>query len=171
MPKAGATRGKKHGAVSALDRALRFETTGRKFFASAAQKSADPYASRIFLLLSDMEERHYRDIQAIAQRLEETGRFPAVSTAPHEERMLLFRREHRRIRKEKTLTGDAAAAMRRALGFEAEGREMYLRLAERAAHPQEKKFFRLLSAEEQSHFNVIYEYLDALEDTGLRMNE
>jgi hypothetical protein len=35
----------------------------------------------------------------------------------------------------------------------------------------EKKFFGLLSAEEAGHFEVIYEYLDFLEATGLRMGE
>jgi hypothetical protein len=111
------------------------------------------------------------DLLAISRKLEENGRFPAVSSAPSEARMRMFKRETSRIRKEKTISGDAAAAMRKALGFEAEGREMYKRLAEKAGHPQERKFFNLLSSEEGKHFEVIYEYLDFLEATGLRMGE
>jgi rubrerythrin len=83
----------------------------------------------------------------------------------------MFQRESRRIRKEKTISGDAAAAMRKALGFEAEGREMYRRMSEGATNPQERKFFKLLSNEESQHFEIIYEYLDFLEATGLRMGE
>jgi rubrerythrin len=83
----------------------------------------------------------------------------------------MFKRETSRIRKEKTISGDAAAAMRKALGFEAEGREMYKRMAEGATNPQERKFFKLLSSEESKHFEVVYEYLDFLEATGLRMGE
>ena len=75
------------------------------------------------------------------------------------------------VKEARAISGDAAAAMRKALGFEAEGREMYRRMAEGAGHPQEKKFFRLLSAEEGKHFEVIYEYVDFLEATGLRMGE
>jgi rubrerythrin len=51
------------------------------------------------------------------------------------------------------------------------GREMYLRMSRDATNPQEKRFFKLLSGEEESHFNIIYEYLDFLENQGLRMQD
>jgi rubrerythrin len=161
----------KKNASSALTRALRFEKQGKRFFAAAAGKSADAFARQMFELLAGLEDQHARDILAISRNLDVEGKFPAVSTAPSEARMRMFKRETSRIRKEASISGDAAAAMRKALGFEAEGREMYRRLAEGAGHPQEKKFFRLLSAEEGKHFEVIYEYLDFLEAAGLRMGE
>ncbi|MCL5965971.1 MAG: ferritin family protein [Deltaproteobacteria bacterium] len=156
---------------SALTRALRFEKAGKRFFLMSAARSADPYAKEVFLLLAGLEDRHMQDIRAISARLEESGKFPAVSSAPSEERMRIFAKALRQVRKQKMITGGAADAMRKALAFEAEGREMYLRMAKGAVHPQEKKFFNLLSAEEQSHFNVVYEYLDYLEASGLRMGE
>jgi rubrerythrin len=156
---------------NALTRALRFEKTGKRYFDLAAAKAADPFARRLFSLLSAMELKHMEDIQEIAGRLGEKGKFPAVSAASSEGRMRLFKREVSRIRKEKTITGDSAAAMRKALGFEAEGREMYGRMSRTATDRQEKQFFRLLAAEEQHHFEIIYEYLDFLEGTGLRMGE
>ncbi len=156
---------------SALTRALRLEVTGRKFYAAAAAKCADPFAKSVFEFLVRMEEGHIHDIRAIAKALAEDGKFPAVSTAPHDARMRMFERETSRIRKETVISGDAAAAMRKALGMEAQGREMYLRASKDASHPQEKKFFKLLSAEEDTHFAIIYEYLDYLEEQGLRMRE
>ncbi len=156
---------------SALTRALRLEATGRKFYAAAAAKCADPFAKAMFEFLVKMEEGHIRDIRAIAKTLAEEGKFPAVSTAPHDARMRMFKREASRIRKEKVVTGDAASAMRKALGMEAQGREMYLRASKDASNSQEKKFFRLLAAEEDTHFAIVYEYLDSLEAQGLRMQE
>jgi rubrerythrin len=85
--------------------------------------------------------------------------------------MRLFKREYSRIKKEKTITGDAAVAMRKALGFEAEGREMYTRMSQNSSNRQEKAFFRVLASEEQKHFDIIYEYLDYLENSGLRMQD
>ena len=170
MPKAGPTGGKR-GPASALERALRFETEGMRFFTAAAAKSLDPFAKNVFLLLAKMETKHMEDIQAIARKLEEEGKFPRVPSAPHDTRMRLFRREHSRIRKEKVISGEAADGMRRALAFEAMGREMYLRMSKDATNPQEKRFFKLLSGEEESHFNIIYEYLDFLENQGLRMQD
>lgn len=170
MPKARASV-KGGGAASALIRALRFETAGRKFYAAAASKSADPFARQVFELLARMEEQHAIDIRAIALKLEEEGKFPPVSSAPFDARMRVFERERSRIRKATIVTGDAATAMRKALGLEAEGREMYQRIAKAAAHPRERKFFALLAAEENGHFAVIYEYLDFLEAQGLRMGE
>ena len=170
MPKAMSKKGR-NDASGALTRALRFEKQGKRFFAAAAAKSMDAFARNVFELLAVLEDRHCKDIQAVSRKLEEDGKFPAVTTAPGEARMRMFKRETSRLRKEKAITGDAAAAMRKALGFEAEGREMYRRMAENASHPMEKKFFRLLSAEEAGHFEVIYEYLDYLEATGLRMGE
>jgi rubrerythrin len=170
MPKSTPAKGK-NDSSSALTRALRFEKQGKRFFAAAAAKSSDLFAKKVFDLLAMLEDRHYQDILAISRKLEKDGKFPAVSTAPGEARMRMFRRETSRIRKEKAITGDAAAAMRKALGFEAEGREMYLRMSHSAVNSQEKRFFKLLSAEEQGHFTVIYEYLEFLEATGLRMGE
>jgi len=170
MPKSIPAKGKRSSS-SSLTRALRFEKSGKRFFTAAAAKAADPYARRMFELLASMEDKHCRDILAIARKLEEEGKFPGVSTAPYESRMRMFARESARIRKEEFFTGEAVVAMRKGLGFEAEGREMYKRMAESANHPQEKKFFKLLSAEEQKHFDIIYEYLDSFENIGLRMRE
>ena len=110
-------------------------------------------------------------LQPIAKKLEETGKFPGVSTVSSEGRMRLFKREYSRIKKEKTITGDAAVAMRKALGFEAEGREMYTRMAAHSSNRQEKAFFKILASEEQKHFDIIYEYLEFLDTSGLRMGE
>jgi len=170
MPKSATMKWKKN-ASSALTRALRFEKQGKRFFTAAAAKSADAFARQVFELLAVLEDKHVQDILEISRKIGEDGKFPAVSSAPSEARMRMFKRETSRIRKEKTVSGDAAAAMRKALGFEAEGREMYRRMAEGATHPQEKKFFTLLSNEESKHFEVVYEYLDFLEATGLRMGE
>ena len=171
MPKAVKSAPKTENAVSAITRALRFEKTGMRYFTMSADKSADPFAKRVFALLADMEQKHFDDIQAIARKLEKDGRFPAVSTASSEGRMRLFKREYSRIKKEKVISGDAAAAMRKALGFEAEGREMYTRMSGNATNRQEKAFFRILASEEQKHFDIIYEYLDFLESFGPRMGE
>ena len=170
MPKAGSAI-KKKSPASALERALRFEKEGKRFFTAAAAKSADPFAKQVFSLLAQLETKHLEDIQAIARVLEEEGKFPKVTSAPHDARMRVFRREHSRIRKEKILSGEAADGMRRALAFEAMGREMYARMSKDAKNPQEKRFFKLLSGEEDSHFNIIYEYLDFLENQGLRMQD
>lgn len=170
MKKARSTRTKSDTAL-ALSRALKFEKDGKRLFSSAAKRSADPFARQVFELLAGLEEKHCQDILAIAGRLEREGKFPKVSNTPTDARMKMFRKEYNRIRREETISGDAADVMRKALAFEAAGREMYDRMSKAATHPQEKKFFRLLSGEENSHFNIIYEYLDFLEDRGLRMRD
>lgn len=162
---------KANATTDALTRALRFEKTGMRYFTLASEKAADGFAKRMFALLADMERKHFEDIREIAGKLDEKGKFPAVSTANSEGRMRLFKREYARIKREKTISGDAAAAMRKALGFEAEGREMYTRMSRNATDRKEKTFFGILAAEEQKHFDVIYEYLDYLEASGLRMGE
>ena len=171
MPKAAKPAPKNGNAGSALTRALRFEKTGMRYFAVSAQKATDGFAKRVFALLADMERKHYEDILAIARKMEEDGRFPVVSAVSSEGRMRLFKREYSRIKKEKKITGDATVAMRKALGFEAEGREMYTRMSKHSSNRQEKVFFKILASEEQKHFDIIYEYLDFLEDSGLRMRE
>ena len=165
----GAPPPKDEGAGSALTRALRFEKTGMEFYELSASKAGSPFTRRTFLLLAEMERKHMRDIMEISRRLEERGKFPPVSTAESDERMRLFERETEKIRKEEMFSGDAASAMRKALGFEAEAREMYLRMSKAASSAQEKKFFRMLWREEESHFEIIYEYLDYMEERGLRM--
>jgi rubrerythrin len=171
MPKAAKPAPKNGNAGSALTRALRFEKTGMRYFALSEQKATDGFAKRVFALLADMERKHYEEIQAIAKKVGEDGRFPAVSAVNSEGRMRLFKREYSRIKKEKTITGDAAVAMRKALGFEAEGREMYSRMSANSSNRQEKAFFNYLAIEEQKHFDIIYEYLEFLDNSGLRMQD
>jgi rubrerythrin len=171
MPKAEKSAPKNDRAANALTRALRFEKTGMRYFTVSAAKAADDFAKRVFALLADMERRHMEDIQAIARQLGEKGKFPAVSFTNSEGRMRLFKREYSRIKKEKAISGDAASAMRKALGFEAEGREMYTRMSKASTDRQEKRFYGILASEEQKHFEIIYEYLDYLESSGLRMGE
>jgi rubrerythrin len=169
MPNAEKGAPKDEGAANALTRALRFEKTGLEFYELSASKAGSPYTRRTFGLLAAMERKHMHDIMEIARRLEEKGKFPAVSKAESEGRMRMFEEEAEKIRKEEMVSGDAASAMRKALGLEAEGREMYLRMSNGAGSPQEKKFYRMLWREEEAHFEIIYEYLDYLEDRGLRM--
>jgi rubrerythrin len=169
MPTPEKSAPKDDGAANALTRALRFEKTGMQYYELAASKAGSPFTKRTFTLLADMERKHMKAIMEISQRLEEKGKFPPVSTTDSEGRMRMFEAEAERIRKEDMITGDAAAAMRKALGLEAEGREMYLRMSQAATNPQEKKFFRMLWREEEAHFEIIYEYLDYLEERGLRM--
>jgi len=171
MPKAAKPAPKNGNAGSALTRALRFEKTGMRYFALSEQKATDGFAKRVFALLADMERKHYEEIQAIAKKVGEDGRFPAVSAVNSEGRMRLFKREYSRIKKEKTITGDAAVAMRKALGFEAEGREMYSRMSANSSNRQEKAFFKYLAIEEQKHFDIIFEYLEFLDNSGLRMQD
>jgi rubrerythrin len=171
MPKAAQPAPKNGNVGSALTRALRFEKTGMRYFALSAQKATDGFAKRVFALLADMERKHYEEILAVVKLMEEGGKFPPVSAVSSEGRMRLFKREHSRIKKEKSITGDAAVAMRKALGFEAEGREMYTRMSENSSDEQEKAFFKHLAFEEQKHFDIIYEYLDFLESSGLRMQD
>ena len=171
MPKAAKPASKNGNAGSALTRALRFEKTGMRYFALSEQKATDGFAKRVFALLADMERKHYEEIQAIAKKVGEDGRFPAVSAVNSEGRMRLFKREYSRIKKEKTITGDAAVAMRKALGFEAEVREMYSRMSANSSNRQEKAFFKYLAIEEQKHFDIIYEYLEFLDNSVLRMQD
>ena len=105
MPKAAKPAPKNGNAGSALTRALRFEKTGMRYFALSEQKATDGFAKRVFALLADMERKHYEEIQAIAKKVGEDGRFPAVSAVNSEGRMRLFKREYSRIKKEKTITG------------------------------------------------------------------
>jgi rubrerythrin len=44
-------------------------------------------------------------------------------------------------------------------------------MSQNSSNRQEKAFFRILASEEQKHFDIIYEYLDYLENSGLRMRE
>src|SRR4030065_2837712 len=133
MPHAGLAK-RKESPASSLMRALRFEKEGKRFFTAAADKSVEPFAKQVFALLAQMETKHMEDIQEIARELEEGGKFPKAPSAPHDARMRQFRREHSRIRKEKIITGGAADGMRKALAFEAEGREMYLRVSQGPPH-------------------------------------
>jgi hypothetical protein len=114
-------------------------------------------------MFSDMCDRRADEIRELAARLESSGRFPEISTAPSEARSAQFRAEHDRIANESTLTVRGVDVIRKALALRAEAREMYTRLSLRASNPVEKEFFRTLAEEESARLETIFTYLDGIE--------
>lgn len=155
-----------------LKEALEFEKAGKKFFSESAQKAGDSLTRELYNYLAQMETKHMEDILRISKELEEKGQFPEKvtlqdMTKPAE----IFMEELRKLSGEEMVTEDEVTALRHALNLEVKGREMYERFAREASDEKESTFYRLLAAEEQRHFDIIYQLLDYFESKGLRMGE
>ncbi len=155
-----------------LEEALKFEKEGRDYFSEAASKAGDKMTKEIYQYLALMETKHMEDIQRIAGEMKNKGTFPdnatlSVTTKSSE----IFLKELEKLSREKMLPQNEVAALRNGLALEVRGREMYERLSEEATDQGESNFYRKLAGEEQKHFQIIYEYLDFYESTGLRMQE
>ena len=155
-----------------LEEALKFEEEGRDFFTTAAEKSGDPLTKEIYEYLAMMEIKHMEDIKRISAEHKEKGQFPEKATlSSTSDKAKIFKDALKQLKKETLLAQDEVTALRNALALEFKGREMYEKFSHEAKDQNEKHFYELLAAEEQIHFDIIYEYLEFFEDKGLRMQE
>jgi rubrerythrin len=146
-----------------LETALRTEQDGKKFYAGAAAKSANPLAARMFESLAEAEDKHIEIIEALAAgRLRLTpysGEF--VETLRN-----VFEDMPEGLRAKAASTTDDVEALKVGIELEDQSLAFYRQWARKAASLEARKLCERLAAEEEDHWKVLTGTLEYLEDTG-----
>jgi rubrerythrin len=149
-----------------LEVALGLELEGKKFFSDAADTVTGAASKHTFQFLAAEEERHIRRIREYYQSLQKSGTnaLPEVGTSDVAHRLERFNESLAELRSELRPSLTDVDAYRTALKFENGAEEFYLKQAEKAGHPQMRRFYQWLVAEEGIHSQVLESCIKFAED-------
>lgn len=158
----------KKTGMDALQRALKFEVEGRKYYLEAMEKTRNPIAKSLFETLAHEEERHMGFISELHAKLDAEGEWPKEATIDvQKDFKLIFAQARIELDKLVDVTTDELQAMTKAVEMESKGEKMYWELAEKADTPQEKNVYTILAQEEIRHREFADQYYHYFADRGL----
>ena len=157
-------------ALEALCQAARLEEDGRKFYAEAAQRTADPRGREMFLSLADDERAHLRIVEdqyeAVINEKEWISFPEALECKPLDLDKPLFPPEGHDFDKVIDPKASDLDALLFALQIENESYELYRKAADEVADPAGKAMYELLATEARTHFDILMLNYEHLVSTG-----
>jgi rubrerythrin len=150
--------------LEALSRAMKFEEDGVAYYNTAMMAASSNLALDVLRTLRDEEVKHKEMILKIYNDVKGGGGWPAGEApgAPMPDFVSVFRQLG--DDPPKSASEGELAALKHALEVEVSGRGMYDELAANAPSAPEKKFYELLSGEEQKHIRIIEDSIEYFED-------
>ncbi len=155
-----------HELLEPLKTARRLEEEGRKFFAEAARTTKSRLAQQTFKFLVQEENRHLRTIDAYIANLTASEKlsFPSLTASKVDEVIEDFRALIATLYETYTPDMTDIEAYRMALNFENGAEEFYRKKLRETDHPDVKKLYEWLIAEETMHARLLQACLNFVED-------
>jgi rubrerythrin len=146
----------------AIETAMKMETDAIKFYEAAAQKTAHPFAKKMFEGFIKDEMRHLCMVKDILKGLD----LHIVQIHPKQEIKTVFSELKDQMMERVKVSPDELSAVTVALDFEQAGYEFYRKAAAEATDPKEKELFTRLIQEEEEHAAILRNTYSFLKDTG-----
>lgn len=149
-----------------LATAIKFEEDGRKLFLECRNKTEHPWGKGLFQSLADDELMHIERLQETFDTLTISRQFtegPLPLAAERQWKNIFEQAQGTVDTMVKGSTGDLDA-LTLAINFEERGMAYYKRLSEESNNPLEKKFYQILSQEENRHFLILKDSQELLTD-------
>lgn len=151
---------------SVLAAAIKFEEDGRKLFLECANKTEHPWGKGLFQSLADDELMHIERLKEAFDKLtfsEQSTQVPLPLAAEKQWKNIFEQAQGSVDTLVKGSTGDIEA-ISLAISFEEKGMAYYKKLSEESQNPLEKKFYRILSQEENRHYLILKDSHELLTD-------
>lgn len=155
-------------ALHALEKAIRIEKDGRRFYLRAAERTNDQRGKEIFLTLAQAEEDHLRIVEKQYDSLS-AGRGWLVLTEATGEVDLgrpLFPPGREALEKMVRPDDSDLDALLLALGFENDSYELYRKGYAETDDPQGRAMYEYLADMEREHFETLMRNYEHLSRTG-----
>jgi len=152
--------------MASMELAIRNEKTEREFYLNEASRSKNALAKKMFSQLAEEENEHMERIHSLHGKLVAEGSWPA--DVP----LVVGGTDIKKVLSETVSKGgssvdhddDDIKALKKAIGFEAKGSELYADMAAAAETGAEREFFEFLSGIEREHKLSLEQSLAYLED-------
>ena len=146
----------------AIETAIKMETDAIRFYDEAAQKTAHPFAKKMFEGFTKDERRHLCMLQDILKGLN----LQIMRVHPKQEIKTVFSELKDQMMERVKVSPDELSAVTLALDFEQAGYEFYRKAAAEATNPKEKELLARLIQEEEEHAAILRNTYSFLKDTG-----
>lgn len=151
-------------ALHTLEKAIRIEKDGRRFYLQAAERTTDQGGKEIFLSLAHDEEEHLRLVEKQYDSLNTGSGWRALTEATGEVDLgrALFPPGREALEKMVRPNDSDLDALILALGFENDSYELYRKGYAETDDPQGKAMYQYLADMEREHFETLmrnYEHL------------
>jgi len=155
-------------ALRGLEKAIRIEKDGRRFYLRAAERTTDQRGKEMFLSLAHAEEDHLRIVEKQYDSLSEGRGWLALAEATGEVDLgrPLFPPGREALEKMVRPDDSDLDALLLALGFENDSYELYRKGYAETDDPQGKAMYEYLADMEREHFETLMRNYEHLSRTG-----
>jgi rubrerythrin len=155
--------------VEALQKALKLEQSGKKFYSEAAARTVDPKGKEMFHSLANDEVLHARMIQREIDALAAGEGWQVPEAAAGGQVDLdtpLFPQGKQDIAEAVRPDASDLDALLFALKIESDSFDLYVEQAKAATDPNAKKMYEYLVDAERTHFNLLMLNYESLSSSG-----
>ncbi|MFQ6114676.1 MAG: ferritin family protein [bacterium] len=156
--------------VEILQKAIKLEKDGRKFFQQAYNKTSHPLAKETFKSLADWELQHITAIKKYHSILHDIGEWGTVAELSQDKGKAiskfrsLFEQARQRIDESVQTETDLIQAYKVAKDIENKVITFYKKSAAETSEPKAKQFYEFLLNQEREHFKILDNSLQYLEN-------
>ena len=148
--------------------AIQMEMDGIKFYSDLAAKTLHPMGKVMFKSFVEDEKLHAKRLRALLSNQSETVKAEDKSAVnPRERLVTIFREMGNELKKKVNVNTNDIEAVKLAMGIEKEGIKFYEQAAKEIDDKKDSETYRFLAGEEKTHFSILKNTLEYLENTEL----
>ena len=148
--------------------AIQMEMDGIKFYSDLAAKTLHPMGKAMFKSFVEDEKLHAKRLRALLSTRNESIPVKEKSTInPRERLVTIFQNMDDELKKKVNVNTNDIEAVKLAMGIEEKGIKFYEQAAEETRDKKDSETYRFLSGEEKTHFSILKNTLEYLENTEL----
>ena len=148
--------------------AIQMELDGIQFYSDLATKTLHPMGKAMFNSFIEDEKLHTKRLRTLLSAQNETIPVKEKKTVNPRERLItVFHNMSDELKKTVNVNTNDIEAVKLAMGLEENGIKFYEQAAKESQDKKDSETYRFLSGEEKTHFSILKNTLEYLENTEL----
>ncbi len=148
--------------------ALRMEMEGITFYTDLANKTFHPLGKAMFKSFVEDEKLHAKRLRLLLSSRNEPVHLKEKNTGNPRERLLsIFQKMGEELKKEVHANMNDIEAVKLAIGIEENGIKFYEEAAGKSVDKRDKEVYHFLAGEEKTHYSILKNTLEYLENMEL----
>ncbi len=148
--------------------AIQMEMDGIRFYSDLAVKTLHPIGKAMFKSFVEDEKLHAKRLRSLLSTQNESipAREKSIVT-PRERLVTIFQNMDDELKRKINVNTNDIEAVKLAMGIEEKGIKFYEQAAKESQDKKDSEIYRFLAGEEKTHFSILKNTLEYLENTEL----
>ena len=148
--------------------AIQMEMDGIKFYSDLAAKTLHPMGKTMFKSFIEDEKLHAKRLRSLLSTQSESIPASEKSTVTPRERLVtIFQNMDDELKRKINVNTNDIEAVKLAMGIEEKGIKFYEQAAKESQDKKDSETYRFLAGEEKTHFSILKNTLEYLENNEL----